>query len=75
MPRPIIDYTPTSQMPQRQVKPIPGAMDWLKEHWDEYAGQWVAIGPNGLVAVADTFPELAARLGGSFEGVLTAHLV
>jgi len=69
-----IDYTPTPQMPQRQVKPVPGAMDWLKEHWDEYAGQWVAIGPEGLVAAAATYGELKPCLDPS-ERVLIAYLV
>ena len=72
--RPETEFTPTSQMPQRQVKPIPGAMDWLKEHWDEYAGQWVAIGPNGLVAAAPTYGELKVYLDAS-ERVLIAQLV
>ena len=68
------DYTPTSAIPQRDVRPIPGALEWIAEHWEEYAGRWVAVGPNGLVAAGDTFPELKARLD-SFEGVLISHVV
>ena len=75
MARPTIPYTPTSQIPQRPAKPIPGALEWIAEHWEEYAGRWVAVGPDGLVAAADTFPDLTARLNDSFEGVLISHVV
>jgi len=75
MPRADLDYTPTSKMPQRDVRPIPGALEWITEHCEEYAGRWVAVGPNGrLVAAADTFPELEEQLE-SFEDVLISHVV
>jgi hypothetical protein len=53
---------------------IPGALEWLKEHWQEYAGKWVAVGPSGLVGAADTLDELEARIG-HFRGVVIDHLV
>jgi hypothetical protein len=68
------DHTPTLALPQRDSRPIPGAMEWIAEHWEEYAGRWVAVGPNGLVAAADTFKELKTHLD-SFEGVLISHIV
>jgi hypothetical protein len=74
MPRPHLDYTPTSQMPQRDVRPIPGALEWIAEHCEEYAGRWIAVGPNGLVAAADTFRELEKQLD-SLENVLISHVV
>ncbi len=69
----VIFDDPKMEELHRNARPIPGAMDWIKKHGDEYAGRWVAIGPNGLVAAADTFPELDSQLE-SFEGVLIAHL-
>jgi hypothetical protein len=58
----------------RPGKPVPGAMQWLKEHGDEYAGEWVAIGPRGLVAHGETFEEME-RLLPSRRGVLIMQLV
>jgi hypothetical protein len=53
---------------------IPGALEWIADHCEEYAGRWVAVGPNGLVAAADTFPELESKLD-SLKGVLISHVV
>jgi hypothetical protein len=53
---------------------IPGATEWLREHWEEYAGQWVALGPSGLVAAAETFAELKAKVG-HFKGLVIDRLV
>lgn len=58
----------------RPGRPVPGAMQWLKEHGDEYAGEWVAIGPRGLVAHGDTFEEMRSQLP-SLRGVLIMQLV
>lgn len=55
-------------------RPVPGAMEWLKQHWDEYAGRWVAVGPDGLVADGATFDEIRRQLP-SLKGVLIAQLV
>jgi len=35
---------------------------WLKEHWDEHQGQWVALVGENLVASSDTFKGLLAQL-------------
>jgi predicted RNase H-like HicB family nuclease len=71
-------------MPQQQIdpvltgtpsgRPIPGALEWIKEHAQEFEGRWVAIGPEGLVADAATFEELEARLP-TFQGVLIGQMV
>ena len=55
-------------------RPVPGAMQWLKDHGDEYAGEWVAIGPRGLVAHGETFEEMESQLP-SLRGVLIMQLV
>jgi hypothetical protein len=69
----------TSAQPRKStlgnVRPIPGALEWVTEHCEEYWGKWVAVGPNGLVAVGDTFPELKAHLRGCFDGVMISHVV
>jgi hypothetical protein len=74
MPRAASDYTPSSKLYQRPSRPIPGALEWIAEHCEEYAGRWVAVGTNGLVAAADTFRELENQLD-SFENVLISHVV
>jgi hypothetical protein len=55
----------------REVFPPPmvKAGEWLKQHGDEYAGRWVALRDDELVAVADSFPELRSQLP-SLSGVL-----
>jgi hypothetical protein len=58
----------------RPGRPVPGAMQWLKEHGDEYAGEWVAIGPRGLIAHGDTFEEMESQLP-SLRGCLIMQLV
>ena len=35
---------------------------WLKEHWAEYDGKWVALVGENLVASCNTLKELLARL-------------
>ena len=55
-------------------RPVPGAMEWLLEHWDEYAGRWVAVGANGLVADGQTFDEMRHQLT-STRGVMIAQVV
>ena len=35
---------------------------WLKTHWEEYEGKWVALVGEDLVASTDTLKELLARL-------------
>ena len=56
------------------VRPVPGALEWLEEHWNEYAGRWVAIGPAGLVAAGATFDEMRRQVE-SLRGLLVAQVV
>ena len=55
-------------------RPVPGALQWVKEHGDEYVGEWVAIGAKGLVAHGETFEEMKDQLP-SLRGVMIMQLV
>jgi hypothetical protein len=55
-------------------RPVPGALRWVKEHGDAYAGEWVAIGAKGLVAHGETFEEMKSQLP-SLRGVMIMQLV
>jgi len=44
---------------------------WLKEHGEEYAGRWVALRDDELVAVADSFKELNAQLDSLSDVLVT----
>jgi hypothetical protein len=50
-------------------RPMVKAGAWLKAHSKEYAGRWVALRDDELVAVADSFSELRSQLP-SLSGVL-----
>lgn len=38
-------------------------MAWLKQHWDEYRGKWVAVRNGELLAAADSLDEIVERVG------------
>lgn len=38
-------------------------MAWLKQHWDEYRGKWVAVRHGELLAAADSLDEIVAQVG------------
>jgi hypothetical protein len=63
-----------SQWTPESGRPIPGASEWLDEHWHEYEGLWVAVGPQGLAAAGRSVAELREKLG-CFSGLLLAHVV
>jgi hypothetical protein len=65
---------PAVEALHRNARPIPGALEWIRDHWEEYAGRWVAVGPNGLVAAGDTYREMRAQLD-SLADVLMCHVV
>jgi hypothetical protein len=44
---------------------------WLMEHSEEYAGRWVALRDDELVAVADSFKELHAQLDSLSDVLVT----
>jgi hypothetical protein len=55
-------------------KPILGALEWIRDNADEYAGRWVAVADGGrLVAHSDTFDGLAEQLE-TFRGVLVTQV-
>jgi len=40
-----------------------GNMAWLKRHWDDYRGKWVALRGGELLAVADSLDGLVEQVG------------
>lgn len=51
---------------QSNLPPDPHAgldMRWLKQHGDEYRGQWVALDHGKLLGAAPTYKELAQKIG------------
>jgi hypothetical protein len=62
----------------RRVPPLPlpdqqGALKWLVEHGPEYAGQWVALDGNRLIAHGATDEEVwaAAEASGTYLPLVT----
>lgn len=50
----------------RGLPPDPNAgadMRWLKAHWEEYRGQWVALRGGELLGVASTWRDLIEKVG------------
>ena len=41
----------------------PANRAWLKQHWDDYRGHWVALRDGQLLAVADDVDGLVAQVG------------
>ncbi|MGH2538585.1 MAG: hypothetical protein ACRDHL_14440 [Candidatus Promineifilaceae bacterium] len=37
--------------------------EWLKAHWDEYRGRWVALKDGQFLAAADSLDELVSQVG------------
>jgi len=51
-------------------------MDWLKEHWDDYPGQWVAVRDGQLLGHAATLSELERQIESIREsGALVTKIV
>jgi hypothetical protein len=61
--------------PLERGKPVPGADEWLNEHWGEYPGEWVAVREGVLLGHAFTLDELERQLGGSLKIALIARMV
>jgi hypothetical protein len=36
---------------------------WLKQHWDEYRGKWIAVRHGELLAAADSLDEIVDQVG------------
>jgi hypothetical protein len=51
--------------------PMVKAGAWLKQHGEEYAGRWVALRDDELVAVAGSFKELHAQLDSLSDVLVT----
>ncbi|HKP76961.1 MAG TPA: DUF5678 domain-containing protein [Longimicrobiaceae bacterium] len=49
--------------PLEKGKPVPGGMEWIKAHWDEYPGEWVAVREGHLLGHAWTLDELERQIG------------
>ena len=44
---------------------------WLKAHWQDYRGQWVALRDGQLVYAASSFDDLVAHIGDPHGALLT----
>jgi hypothetical protein len=53
----------THWVPREPGRPVPGAMEWLNEHWDDYPGEWVAVRDGQLLGHAATLSELERQIG------------
>lgn len=62
-------WKPRYVLGRSKSKTMPLAHKWLREHSVEYAGRWVALRDDVLVADARDFDELCEKLP-SLEGVL-----
>jgi len=60
--------------PLERGKPVPGADEWLDEHWGEYPGEWVAVRDGMLLGHARTLKELERQIG-SLRIALIARMV
>jgi hypothetical protein len=56
---------------QGYPRPMVKAGAWLKEHGEEYAGRWVVLRDDELVAVTDSFNELRAQLDSLSDVLVT----
>jgi hypothetical protein len=61
--------------PLEPGKPVPGAKEWLDEHWGEYPGEWVAVRDGQLLGHAFKLDELERQLGGSLKIALITRMV
>ena len=50
---------------------IAADMDWLRAHYNEYRGQWIALRNGQLLGTANSLRELADKIG-DIQGVLLA---
>ena len=57
------NQSPHEWPPLEPGRPVPGAMEWLKEHWGEYPGEWVAVRDGKLLGHAATLDELKRQIG------------
>jgi hypothetical protein len=42
---------------------MPGVREWLNEHWDDYAGEWIALRDGELLGHAVELPDLVRQIG------------
>ena len=61
----------------RRAETLPASMQWLREHGDEYAGQWVAVRRGVLLACAPSLAELEALLHMDWDmlSTIVVHVV
>lgn len=53
---------PTIRLSKRRDVDRTQTFGWLRTHADQYHGQWVAVGEEGLIAAAPTLKKLRERL-------------
>lgn len=56
---------------RERMRPMPLAEKWIRENGEAYAGRWVALHDDELVAAADTFTELKRQIPPSADVLLT----
>jgi Arc/MetJ-type ribon-helix-helix transcriptional regulator len=54
-----------------QTPSIRANREWLKIHWKNYIGQWVAVRDGRLVHASDSFDELASHIDDPQEMLVT----
>jgi hypothetical protein len=58
IPRPTIVPSPPSTRPPKTPEGVRKDIDWLKQHHEEYLGQWVALHEGVLLGANPSFVEL-----------------
>ena len=54
-----------------QTSSLRASRTWLKAHWQDYRGQWVAVRDGHLVAAAPSFDAVIAHVGDVQDTLLT----
>ena len=54
-----------------QTPSIRASRAWLKTHWKDYIGQWVAVRDGRLVHASHSFDELASHIDDPQEMLVT----
>jgi len=70
-------FAPATAQPARlpPAKGLEASRKWVREHADEYRGQWVAVGDGQLVGVAPRLEELEAVGGAGTANLLVTKVL
>lgn len=50
------------ERPATNLRPMPLAEKWIKEHREEYVGRWVALRDDVLIADGANYAEMRSKL-------------